>query len=93
MINIRRTISRSLAAVAIAFAAVAGISSCNAIKDELPPCPEGVKLRFVFDYNMEFANAFPRRSIASHSSSMTRPATLLPSAPKHPLCSPTKTGA
>jgi hypothetical protein len=59
MINIQRTISRYLAAVAIAFAAVAGISSCNAIKDELPPCPEGVKLRFVFDYNMEFANAFP----------------------------------
>lgn len=59
MINIRRTISRSLAAVAVALAAAAGISSCSAIKDELPPCPEGVKLRFVFDYNMEFANAFP----------------------------------
>ncbi len=59
MINIRRILSRTLAAAAIAFAAVAGLSSCGAIKDDLPPCPEGVTLRFVFDYNMEFANAFP----------------------------------
>ncbi len=59
MINIRRILSRTFAAAAIAFAAVAWLSSCGAIKDDLPPCPEGVTLRFVFDYNMEFANAFP----------------------------------
>lgn len=59
MINIRRILSRTFAAAAISFAAVAGLSSCGAIKDDLPPCPEGVTLRFVFDYNMEFANAFP----------------------------------
>ncbi len=40
--------------------AVAGLSSCNGvIYDDLDPCPEGVRLRFVYDYNMEFANAFP----------------------------------
>lgn len=45
---------------AVAFAAsVAGLSSCDAINEDLAPCPEGVSLRFVFDYNMEFANAFP----------------------------------
>ncbi len=45
---------------AVAFAAsLTGLSSCDAFKEDLPPCPEGVALRFVFDYNMEFANAFP----------------------------------
>ncbi len=39
--------------------AVAVLSSCdNIIYDDLSPCPEGVRLRFVYDYNMEFANAF-----------------------------------
>lgn len=44
---------------AILAASMAGLCSCDAFKEELPPCPEGVALRFVFDYNMEFANAFP----------------------------------
>lgn len=36
------------------------LSSCNdLIYDDLDPCPYGVSLRFVYDYNMEFANAFP----------------------------------
>lgn len=35
------------------------LSSCDAIYDDLDPCPQGVRLRFVYDYNMEFANAFP----------------------------------
>lgn len=40
--------------------AVAGLSSCNGlINDDLDPCPEGLELRFIYDYNMEFANAFP----------------------------------
>ncbi|MDE5796243.1 MAG: FimB/Mfa2 family fimbrial subunit [Muribaculaceae bacterium] len=33
--------------------------SCHAIYDDLDPCPRGASLRFVYDYNMEFANAFP----------------------------------
>ena len=33
--------------------------SCNALYDDLDPCPQGVRLRFVYTYNMEFANAFP----------------------------------
>lgn len=35
--------------------------SCNIIYDDLDPCPRGVNLRFVFDYNMEYANVFPSK--------------------------------
>lgn len=45
--------------MALAAVSMAGMAGCGAINDDLPPCPEGVNLRFVFDYNMEFANAFP----------------------------------
>lgn len=42
-----------LAALVMVFTA-----SCNAIYEELEPCEQKVRLRFVYDYNMEFANAF-----------------------------------
>ena len=59
MKNLRNKLYRTLIG-AVAFAAsMTGLSSCDAFKEDLPPCPEGVVLRFVFDYNMEFANAFP----------------------------------
>lgn len=49
-----------LGAIALIAPATAVLSSCNGvIYDDLDPCPEGVRLRFVYDYNMEFANAFP----------------------------------
>lgn len=38
---------------------VLSFSSCNRLHEDLQPCPQGVCLRFVYDYNMEFANAFP----------------------------------
>lgn len=38
---------------------VLSFSSCDRIHEDLQPCPQGVRLRFVYDYNMEFANAFP----------------------------------
>lgn len=38
------------------------LASCdNAIYDGLNPCPNGVRLRFVYDYNMEFANSFHKK--------------------------------
>ena len=37
------------------------MSSCERIFEDLDPCPHGVSLRFVYDYNMEFANAFPKQ--------------------------------
>lgn len=36
------------------------ISSCERIYEDIEPCPHGVSLRFVYDYNMEYANAFHR---------------------------------
>lgn len=35
------------------------LASCNAFNEDLDPCPQGLRLRFVYDYNMEYANAFP----------------------------------
>lgn len=35
------------------------VNSCNVIYEDLEPCPEGLRLRFVYEYNMLFANAFP----------------------------------
>lgn len=34
-------------------------TSCHSIHEDLQPCPQGLRLRFVYDYNIEFANAFP----------------------------------
>ena len=48
-----------MTATAIALG-IGSMQSCDSvIYDDLDPCPQGVALRFVFDYNMEFANAFP----------------------------------
>lgn len=35
------------------------MTSCSGVFDDLEECPRGVTMRFVFDYNLEFANAFP----------------------------------
>lgn len=37
------------------------LSSCESIYDGIDGCPHGVELRFVYDYNMEYANAFPSK--------------------------------
>lgn len=50
--------NKVLAVIAIG-AAMTVTSSCESIYDDLDPCPQGVRLRFIYDYNMEFANAFP----------------------------------
>lgn len=47
------------AVVAASLGAASTLSSCESIYDDLDPCPKGVELRFIYDYNMEFANAFP----------------------------------
>lgn len=36
----------------------AGFISCNTIYTDRSDCPRGVSLRFVYDYNMEYADAF-----------------------------------
>ena len=34
-------------------------NSCNRLHEDLDPCPQGLRIRFIYDYNMEYANAFP----------------------------------
>lgn len=43
----------------IFMAAMLSISSCDRLHENLEPCKTGLRLRFVYDYNMDFANAFP----------------------------------
>lgn len=52
---ISRLMGAALCVVSIGLA----FSSCERIYDDLDPCPNGVSLRFVYDYNMLYANAFP----------------------------------
>ena len=50
--NILSTISAALCAVLMAVS----LPACDGvIYDDLDPCPHGVRLRFVYDHNMEFA--------------------------------------
>lgn len=47
------------AATLLCGSALVALPSCESVYDDLDPCPHGVRLRFIYDYNMEFANAFP----------------------------------
>ena len=38
-----------------------GLNSCNTIWTDQDACPEGASIRFVYDYNMEFADAFNKK--------------------------------
>lgn len=46
--------------VAIFMITMSGITSCDVLYDDLPECPCGIRLRFIYDYNMEYANSFMR---------------------------------
>ncbi|MCM1369580.1 MAG: FimB/Mfa2 family fimbrial subunit [Candidatus Amulumruptor caecigallinarius] len=53
--------ARGLMMLCMAIAAMLSLSSCDkgmGVYDDLAPCPSGMKMRFVFDYNLEFANSF-----------------------------------
>ena len=52
------SIKKALTATMIA-GTLLSFSSCDRLHEDLQPCPQGVRLRFVYNYNMEFANAFP----------------------------------
>lgn len=43
--------------------AVTSMSSCGHIYEDLEPCPHGVSLRFVYDYNMNTQTLSPIRWI------------------------------
>lgn len=40
-------------------ALIAFTTSCSLVNEDMSECPRGVTVRFVYDYNMERANAFP----------------------------------
>lgn len=52
-------ILRNISAGIVALGAICSLQSCGMVYDDLEECNQGVKLRFIYDYNMEFANAFP----------------------------------
>ena len=54
-----RNILNNIIGTAILAAPMMTLPACNAFNEHLEECPEGARLRFVYDYNMEFANAFP----------------------------------
>lgn len=37
---------------------VLSFSSCDRLREDLQPCPQGLRLRFIYEYNMEDANSF-----------------------------------
>ncbi len=56
---LKRIITKSVIGAAIAAAPMVSLSSCDgAIYEDLDPCRSGIEVRFVYDYNMLFANAF-----------------------------------
>lgn len=59
MYSFIRHINSVLAGIAMMAVTAPALTSCDAFDEKLDPCPEGLELRFVYDYNMEFANAFP----------------------------------
>lgn len=60
MLRRENIIYRLISAVVFTALTILMPTSCD-IYDDLPSCPHGVNLRLVFDYNMEFANAFPSK--------------------------------
>lgn len=58
--DLLKRIARSLGALMLAAVGTSALAGCDAIMDDEPePCPVGLDIRFVYDYNLERANAFP----------------------------------
>lgn len=59
---VNRIIAKFYATVALLLVML-GLSNCSGlgVYDDLEECPRGVVMRFIFDYNLEFANSFPRQ--------------------------------
>ena len=57
---INSTSIKSIACVALLATQGIGLTSCDgAIYEDLDPCVSGIQVRFIYDYNMLYANAFP----------------------------------
>ena len=57
--SLRNKTIRNIIGVITAAVQMIAFTACDSlVYDDLEACPEGLRLRFVYDYNMEFANAF-----------------------------------
>lgn len=56
---LNKHLKNALIGTALVAVSIPALISCDVIYQDLEPCPQGIDLRFVYDYNMEFANAFP----------------------------------
>ena len=42
----------------IVLATAAGLASCADMKEDLPPCPQGLDIHFKYNYNLQRADMF-----------------------------------
>lgn len=56
--SIRHILCRVAGSALLALPLAAGLSSCDMVYDDLSSCDKGLRIRFIYDYNMEFANSF-----------------------------------
>lgn len=54
----RQSISRNIRTTLTAAVLSGTLASCGTVFDDLEPCPSGLEMRFVYDYNTERADAF-----------------------------------
>lgn len=55
-----RNIFKSILCTALVAVQAIVFAACSSmVYDDLEPCDEGLRLRFVYDYNLEYANGFP----------------------------------
>lgn len=59
--SIRNTILKFIGVIAGVMLMNVVLVSCENIYEDLAPCPHGVSLRFVYNYNMEYADAFHKK--------------------------------
>lgn len=52
-------IVKAIKATVLTLGALLTLSSCDAFNEKLDPCPQGLKIRFIYDYTLEGGNAFP----------------------------------
>ncbi len=54
-----KNLSNILIISAATLGSVMALSGCSLINDDLPECTAKLRVRFVYDYNLKFADAFP----------------------------------
>lgn len=50
---------RSVLSAMLLYSSAVLLSGCDRLRENLPECEHGLRLRFTYTWNMEFANAFP----------------------------------